>query len=152
MQTTASVGRVRVGRDRGEFQPDRDDGHRGRRDTRGGEYAATVASGILEFDWTLRVVFINGYAPRDGDTFDLFDGQIRQGAFQTLDCADVGGSGLLWDASNLYTTGAIALAAVPEPATVLGLAAAGLGLMGVVRHRRSNRGKLSAIRRGDVRP
>jgi autotransporter-associated beta strand protein len=83
---------------------------------RGAGYDALNITGALTFDGTLRVLFIDGFTPEAGQSFDLFDFDNVSGAFDALDLPTLLG-GLQWDASDLYTTGTLGIIAgtVPEP-------------------------------------
>jgi hypothetical protein len=78
------------------------------------------------------VTLLNGFAPKLGDRFDLFDFTSFSGAFATLNLPTLSG-GLTWDASALSTSGE--LVAVPEPAS-LSLLIVGAGSL-LVRRRRA---------------
>ncbi|WP_075086669.1 hypothetical protein [Verrucomicrobium spinosum] len=89
--------------------------------TGGGESDLLVISGVLVIgaDVSLQVETNNMTTWAIGDTWQLIDWTgltSRTGTFVTteLDSA-LSGTGLSWDYSNLYTTGAITLSAVPEP-------------------------------------
>ncbi len=69
--------------------------------------------GELLLGGSLEVTLLDGFEPRYGDAFDLFDYGALSGRFDTLDLPMLG-AGLIWDTSALYSTGAII--AVPEPA------------------------------------
>lgn len=58
------------------------------------------AGGTLDID-------LLGYSPQDGDSFDLFDFTSATGSF-TIDLPALD-PGLSWDASNLFTTGELAV-------------------------------------------
>lgn len=80
------------------------------------------------------VVNLLGYAPQAGERFDVFDWGSLEGSFSRvrLDGA-VLAPGLAWDLSQLYSTGQLAVVAVPEaPAWALLL----VGLAGLVRRSR----------------
>ncbi|MHC4716409.1 MAG: beta strand repeat-containing protein, partial [Planctomycetota bacterium] len=71
-------------------------------------------SGALTAGGTLEVVLLDGFAPRQGQAFDLLDWGALTGAFGWTDLPVLAGD-LAWDTSSLYETGEISV--VPEPAT-----------------------------------
>jgi hypothetical protein len=73
--------------------------------------------GDLSAGGELEVVLVGGFQPDDGDTFDVLDFSSLSGQF-SLDLPGLS-AGLMWDASSLYSTGQLAVTAVPEPATAL---------------------------------
>jgi hypothetical protein len=84
----------------------------------GSEYDAVHVSGALTLlGGTLDVILRGGFTASAGDSFDLLDFSSLSGTFSVLHLPALGG-GLNWDSSNLYTTGALSVQAVPEPATV----------------------------------
>jgi len=100
--------------------------------TPGTQYDVLDVGGSLALGGTLDVDLLYGFRPQAGQTFDIldFDPENLSGRFSAFDLPDLGG-GLLWDTSNLYSTGAITV--VPEPAT---LALVALGALALVRRRR----------------
>lgn len=91
-----------------------------------------ISSALLTFGGTLNVTNI-GSALIAGDTFNLFDWSTTSGTFSAVNLPGLN-VGLEWDQSNLYSTGQIAVAAVPEPrAALLG----GLGILALLRRRRA---------------
>jgi hypothetical protein len=86
---------------------------------------------------TLDLEFADGVDPSTlvGDTFQLFhwSGPLPAGdQFSAINTAP----GLSWDLSNLYTTGAVTLNAVPEPSTLVMVATAALlAALGAARRR-----------------
>ena len=62
----------------------------------------------------LEVLLIEGFSPARGDRFDLFDWTSSSGAFEPIDLPVLPGD-LLWNTSDLYVTGELAV--VPEPAS-----------------------------------
>lgn len=91
-----------------------------------------ISSALLTFGGTLNVTNIGG-ALIAGDVFNLFDWATTSGAFSAVNLPGLD-AGLAWDQTNLYSTGQIAVAAVPEPrAALLG----GLGIMALLRRRRA---------------
>jgi len=83
----------------------------------------------------LDVVWYGGWAGSAGDIYDLFDWNgTLTGLFGSVNLPTLA-SGLSWDIANLYTVGAISIAAIPEPETYAMLVA-GLGLLGFTARRR----------------
>jgi hypothetical protein len=60
------------------------------------------------FGGTLTLDFAGAYMPRAGHSFDLFDGPTS-GAFSTFNFPDVSGLGLMYDTSQLYSTGVVSI-------------------------------------------
>jgi T5SS/PEP-CTERM-associated repeat protein len=90
----------------------------------------TVA-GLCVLDGTLEISFINGFIPKNGDSFHLFDWQDWvSGEFAEIDAPALG-EGLQWDAANLYSTGYLNV--IPEPAVLSLLLFA--GMFSFVKHR-----------------
>jgi hypothetical protein len=81
-------------------------------------------------DGVLNVELLGGFAPEDGQMFDLFDGTLS-GEFDDVILPQLD-DGLSWDTGELYTFGQISV--TPEPATMAMLAIGGLALL---RRRRS---------------
>jgi len=77
-------------------------------------------AGMLDVD------LINGYRPREGDAFDLFNFADFSGEFDAISLPALR-PGLAWDQSQLYRTGTLAV--VPEPSTFVVGALALLGLL-----------------------
>src|SRR5262249_1443813 len=78
------------------------------------QYDAILASGKLSLGGTLAVSLINSFAPVAGNSFDLFDWGTLAGTFTSLQLPPLAG-GLVWDASQLYTTGLLSVVAAPLP-------------------------------------
>lgn len=93
--------------------------------SRGQEYDAFDISGDLLLDGTLKVVFLDGFQPQEGDTFLFFDvGGSIDGSFADLILPNLNDTDLIWDAGELTTTGSLGV--IPEPRTyalIFGLAA-----------------------------
>ncbi|MEX2168636.1 MAG: autotransporter-associated beta strand repeat-containing protein [Pirellulales bacterium] len=77
--------------------------------SRGGQYDAILASGNLGLGGALNVTLIDGFNPAAGHTYDLFDWSTRSGTFASINLPAL--AGLAWNTSQLYTTGALSLAA-----------------------------------------
>ena len=106
--------------------------------TPGSQHDKLIDAGQLTLGGVLKVVFLNGYTPTGTTTFDILDWQSLSGAFSSIDFSGAAApSGFEWNTSNLYVNGQITFQPVPEPATVLGIAAAGLGLAGWARRRKA---------------
>jgi hypothetical protein len=71
-------------------------------------YDELILAGTMDLAGTLDVVLLGGYNPADGHAFDLFDFTGVTGAFDTLNLPALGG-GLMWDTSQLYTTGTLSV-------------------------------------------
>jgi len=91
----------------------------------GQQYDQLHVGGLLALDGTLDVSLLAGFAPRDGDRFDLIDFGSLVGRFDDVQLPDLN-DGLVWDTAALYSTGTIT--AVPEPASIL-LALLGLACL-----------------------
>ena len=102
-------------------------------------------SGNVALNGTLNVLYLNGYTPAAGDSFELFDGSTS-GTFGQINLPALG-SGLSWDTSNLYSTGTLDVVAVPEPATAV-LAAAVVIAVGLGRWA----GRVGRVRGASVGP
>jgi len=93
----------------------------------GTEHDKLIDSGMLQLDGTLKLVLFNGYVPVAGDSFDLLDWTTFSGGFSDIDLSQaVLSSGLSWDLSNLYSSGVVNVAAVPEPTSFALLATFGI--------------------------
>lgn len=93
----------------------------------GSEYDHLTVTGAANLDGTLDIVFLDGFSPTNGASFDLFnwDGGTS-GTFSNITSSALPG-GLSWDTSELYTTGTISV--IPEPATLAFLGIFGSGLL-----------------------
>jgi hypothetical protein len=100
--------------------------------TRGIDYDVLKVDGSMALDGgTLQVVFVNHFAPRIGDTFDIFDFGSASGHFSKFDLP----SGYTWDTSRLLVDGTLKVSGVvPEPTT---LALAIVALASCIVNRRS---------------
>ena len=81
----------------------------------GSEFDMLQVDGSAELAGELVVVFIESYQPTLGDNFDILDFGSLIGTFDTVNLPALSG-GLAWDASALYSSGSLAVTAVPEPA------------------------------------
>jgi hypothetical protein len=82
-------------------------------------YDRLDVAGGLALGGRLDVALIYGFEPRAGQAFDLLEWGSISGEFNAVDLPALG-EGLAWDASGLYSTGALRV--VPEPATLVLLA------------------------------
>ncbi len=84
-----------------------------------GSYDKYIVAGQLALGGTLKLASSTGFVAQAGQTYDLLSWGSEVGRFDSIDT-----SGLLLapgtqlDISQLYTTGEITVAAVPEPATL----------------------------------
>jgi arabinan endo-1,5-alpha-L-arabinosidase len=69
-----------------------------------------VVNGTAALDGTLRLALVSGFAATAPATFDILDGNTLSGAFAVLDLPVL--NGFVWDSSQLYVTGALAV--VPQ--------------------------------------
>lgn len=113
---------------------------------RNSSYDKYVVNGKLSFGGTLKLASWAGYVAQAGDSFDIFDWGSSEGMFTSIDA-----SGLLLargtrlDTSQLYTSGKLSVAAVPEP-QAWALLLAGLGVVGAMGRRRSpHKGPVSLL-------
>ncbi len=83
--------------------------------------------GFSSLGGTLEIVLLDGFAPTNGASFDLFnwDGGITN-EFTTIHSPALG-NGLEWDVSMLYTNGTLSV--IPEPGTFTLLSVFGCGLL-----------------------
>ena len=80
----------------------------------GSQYYKVNVNGSLSLDGSLDVVLSNGFAPRLGDTFDLFNA-MTNGKFSSISLPRLNNS-FYWDTSELYSNGTITV--VPEPSSI----------------------------------
>jgi autotransporter-associated beta strand protein len=74
--------------------------------TRGSQYDAILVGGNATLGGTLNVSLINDFSPALGDSFDLIDWGATSGVFDSVNLPALS-AGLAWDASNLYSSGAL---------------------------------------------
>jgi T5SS/PEP-CTERM-associated repeat protein len=97
---------------------------------RGLEFDALDVTGFADVNGVMDVNLIDGFRPTLGDSFDLMNFASFSGAsrFDFSD-ASLSGTGLRWDTSLFSFNGSIFVSAVPEPSSIVFLAAfAGLAI------------------------
>ncbi|MEI8375032.1 MAG: TIGR03790 family protein [Planctomycetota bacterium] len=105
-------------------------------DSPGNGYDQLDISGQATLNGTLNVTLFNGFAPSQGQSFDIFNfNGVPIGQFAQLNLP-VLSSGLSWNTSSLYTTGEISV--VPEPSTLALLGVSMIGLLGWAWRRRQS--------------
>jgi autotransporter-associated beta strand protein len=77
-------------------------------------YDAINVGGTLTFGGKLKVVFLNGFTPAAGSSFNLFDWGSASGSFNSFDLPTLA-SGLAWNTSALYTSGTLSVVSNPPP-------------------------------------
>ncbi len=98
---------------------------------RGVQFDGVDAAGALLYGGTLEIVFLDGFDPEDGATFDLFNGFSSQsGQFANIVFSSANYAGTFDPQSGVLTVGS-----VPEPG-VFGLAAVGAALLGMRNRKR----------------
>jgi hypothetical protein len=80
-----------------------------------GGYDRLIVENVFTAAGTLDVSLYGGYAPADGDVFNIIDAGTFAGSFDTVNLPALG-AGLSWDQSNLMTDGTLTV--IPEPATL----------------------------------
>ena len=100
--------------------------------TPGSGYDQLDISGLATLNGALDVELLNGFTPSAGQSFDLFNGSTT-GRFAQISLPTLS-NGLSWNTSNIYSTGEISV--VPEPSTLVLLAAGAIGLIGWAWRRR----------------
>ena len=93
----------------------------------GTEYDSLIVDGQASLDGALGVALLGGHQPAAGDSFGLLEITSLAGEFYQIDLPDLS-TGLIWDISNLYANGRIAV--VPEPGGALLLVLSLLVLLG----------------------
>jgi hypothetical protein len=74
----------------------------------GSQYDRVTVAGNLALDGALQVSLTGGFKPAKGNSFDILDWGTRSGTFASVQLPDLGGR-IVWDSSQLYTTGALAV-------------------------------------------
>lgn len=88
----------------------------------GSSAAGLWSGGTLALAGTLEVGFDSAVTPQAGQRYDLLDWTSLSGRFDQLSLAALP-DGLKWDTARLYVDGTVAVAAVPEPPSALGMLA-----------------------------
>ena len=85
-------------------------------------------TGAFSAGGTITVKLLNGYAPADGDMFNLMTfGSLADSGY-VFDFSQAGlPAGMQWDIATFATTGSISV--VPEPGTLVLIGTAGLGML-----------------------
>jgi len=96
-----------------------------------------VVSGSLAYGGTLTVTNSTGFTFADGQTYQLFQfgSHVAGTDFALTNLPDVTALNLQWDTTALNTAGSISLTVIPEPGSLM-LVAAGLGLLFALKRRR----------------
>jgi hypothetical protein len=76
--------------------------------SRGSQYDAIIASGLLSLGGTLNVLQINGFTPNAGDRFDILDWGTLNGTFTSVELPTLSGT-LEWSTNQLYDSGILAV-------------------------------------------
>jgi T5SS/PEP-CTERM-associated repeat protein len=74
----------------------------------GTQYDQLHVTGPLSLGGTLSVSLVGGFRPHAGDTFDILDWGALSGSFGALQLPSLN-SRIVWDASQLYTTGTLSV-------------------------------------------
>jgi hypothetical protein len=90
----------------------------------GVEHDQLIVTGAALLDGTLAIELIDGYVPKMGETFTLFQWSAVSGTFSNTSMPEW----LVLDVSRLYTDGTI-LVVVPEPGTLALLITGAFGLL-----------------------
>lgn len=77
--------------------------------TRGSFYDAIVSNGAASLNGTLAVSLINGFTPIVREDFDILDWGTRSGTFTAPLHLPILGGSLVWNTSQLYTTGVLSV-------------------------------------------
>jgi hypothetical protein len=98
-------------------------------------YDSIDVTGVITLAGALNVVFVNGFLPVSGASFNLIDASSFSGSFSAVSLPTLPG-GLTWNTTALATAGLISVgaSAIPEPATYAVIA--GLGVLGLAMWRR----------------
>jgi probable HAF family extracellular repeat protein len=98
-----------------------------------------IVKGRLTMGGTLKLVSWNDFVARPGMSFDLLDWGSVGGAFASIDASGLQlAPGARLDLSQLYATGEVRVAAVPEPESWILMLGGCIGI-GIVRNRRCRR-------------
>jgi len=100
----------------------------------GEEYDLLNVGGLVSLDGTLDVKLIDDFTPRPGQSFTVMTFGSREGDFDEYLGLDLT-EGLWLEPS--FTPHALVLVTVPEPSTLLMLAAGAVGLLALIRRRRT---------------
>ena len=100
----------------------------------GTEHDLLVVGGVASLDGALEVVLLSDFQPQGGDEFVVLDFATTLGEFDAIRLPALS-SGLAWDDSALYASGALSV--VPEPVAYW-LMLAGAFLTGIGMRRRKN--------------
>jgi T5SS/PEP-CTERM-associated repeat protein len=76
--------------------------------TPGSQYDQLLISGSATLDGTLQAALLGGFAPHEGDSFNVLDFASRTGLFSSVDLPTLTGS-LKWDTSQLYANGVLSV-------------------------------------------
>ena len=79
--------------------------------TVGTQYDKVNVAGQLSLDGALNVVLINSFKPKAGDTFDILDWNSLSGTFAGGVNLPALGGRIVWNSSQLYTTGTLSVVA-----------------------------------------
>jgi T5SS/PEP-CTERM-associated repeat protein len=101
--------------------------------TNSSSYDRLVVEGTLTKGGAVLVTNL-GYAFVGGEVFDFVDAASLAGAYGGLTLPTLGG-GMSWDTSLFESQGVLSVVAIPEPGTLVGVAAA-LVALALARHRR----------------
>ncbi|MGA2062197.1 MAG: DUF3466 family protein [Thermoguttaceae bacterium] len=95
-------------------------------------------TGVFSAAGTIAVKLLNGYAPADGDMFNLMSFGSFANSGYVFDFSQAGlPAGMQWDTVIFATTGSISV--VPEPGTLALLCTAGLGMLTCVWRRKNEK-------------
>ena len=74
----------------------------------GAQFDQLQVAGKLSLDGKLSVSLIPGFSPVSGNNFDILDWTMQSGMFSTLQLEPLS-NGLIWDTSQLYTSGKLSV-------------------------------------------